>query len=316
MTIAETAAYLAAHDEFLILTHIRPDGDTLGSAAALCHGLRALGKKAYCLENPDMTPRYVPFVSDYLAPAGYAPRTVISVDTASREMVQKNAGGYGQCVDLAIDHHMSNTLYAEDTLVLPRKAACGEIIFDLLRAMDAPVDETCAALLYIAVSTDTGCFKYSNVNADTFRCAADLLDAGAPHTRLNRIFHRAKSRARLALEGYILSHLELYREGKVVLVAVSDAVMAQLGATEDDADDIASICGQVDTSVVSITMRDLKGGGTKISVRTSAGANANEICAILGGGGHKAAAGCSLKDVAMDEARQQILAAVDQAYKD
>ena len=138
--------------------------------------------------------------------------------------------------------------------------------------------------------------------------------AGAPHVRLNRIFHRAKSKARLALEGYILSHMECYRDGQVILVAVDDQVLQSLGATEDDTDDIASIPGRLDSSVVSITMRDLEEGGTKISVRTTAQADANAICTLLGGGGHKAAAGCSLKGVGMDEARRQILAAVDQVY--
>ncbi len=315
MNIQDAAAFLRQHDGYLILTHVRPDGDTLCSAAALCRGLRALGKQAYCLENPGATSRYLPFISSYTAPAAFQPATVLSVDTASLDMLQKNAGDYAARIDLAIDHHMSHSPYAAAQCVVPEKAACGEIIYALLGALGYTLDADCAGLLYIAVSTDTGCFQYSNVRADTFRCAAALLEAGAPHTRLNRIFHRAKSRARLALEGYMLSHLESYRDGKVILVAISDETLRALGATEDDAEDIASIPGQVDTSVVSITMRDLAEGGTKISVRTGAGANANAICAILGGGGHDAAAGCSLKGIPMDEARRQILSAVDQVYE-
>lgn len=314
MNISQCAAYLAAHDSYLILTHTRPDGDTLCSAAALCRGLRGLGKRAFCLENPGLTPRYTPYVSPYHAPAGFVPAVVLSVDTASLDMLQKNAGPYAQRVDLAIDHHMSNSLYAAESCVVPEKAACGEIIFALLQELGYQPDPDCAALLYIALSTDTGCFKYSNVNAATFRCAAALLEAGAPHVRLNRIFHRAKSRARLALEGHILSHLEYYRDGKVVLAAVPDSLLETLGAGEDDTEDIASISGQVDSSVVSITLRDMAEGGTKISVRTAAGADANAICALLGGGGHKAAAGCSLKGLSMDQAREKILAAVDQVY--
>lgn len=315
MNISQSAEWLLSRDNFLILSHIRPDGDTLCSAAALCRGLRALGKRVYCLENPGITERYLPYLSPYHAPADFTPDHVLSVDTASRGMLQPNAGAWADRVELAIDHHMSHVPYAQDSCILPEKAACGEIIYDLLLALGYRLDGDCAGLLYIAVSTDTGCFKYSNVNAATFRCAAALLDAGAPHVRLNRIFHRAKSRARLALEGYILSHLESYREGKVILVTVPDTVLRQLGATENDTEDIASLAGQVDSSVVSVTLRDLAGGGAKISVRTSAGADANAICSLLGGGGHKAAAGCSLPGLSLEAAKARILEAVDQAYK-
>ena len=180
MTIADVAAWLQAHDNYLILTHVRPDGDTLCSAAALCRGLRALGKQAFCLENPGLTPKYSPFVSPYHAPAGFSPDTVLSVDTAAPDMLQSNAGAYAGQIDLAIDHHVSNTRYAQNSCVVPEKAACGEIIFAILSQLGYPLDADCAGLLYIAVSTDTGCFQYSNVNAETFRCAAALWPPAPP----------------------------------------------------------------------------------------------------------------------------------------
>ncbi|MBP5165986.1 MAG: DHH family phosphoesterase, partial [Oscillospiraceae bacterium] len=153
--------WLGGHDDYLIINHRNPDGDALGSAAALCRGLRQAGKRARVLENPDMTERYAGWVKDYCL-GDFEPRRIISVDLADEGIIQSNASGYIGRVDLAIDHHPSNTHYAAAEFVLPEKASCGEIIYMLLRALCGGVDSETATLLYIAVTTDTGCFRYKN----------------------------------------------------------------------------------------------------------------------------------------------------------
>lgn len=180
-TLPEAAAWLRQNDCYLLLTHRRPDGDTLGSAAALCRGLRQLGKAAWLLENPEVTPKYAPYLTGLTVPAPLEGATVLAIDTASPGLLPENAQPLADNVQLCIDHHGSNTGYAAATLVAPGCAACGEVIFRLLEALTVPVDKGIAEALYLAIATDTGCFRYSNVTAETMRIAAQLMDLSLIH---------------------------------------------------------------------------------------------------------------------------------------
>lgn len=129
MTIRECADFLKSRDGFLILSHVRPDGDTLGSCAALSHALNRMGKTAWMYPNEEITETLLPFVKPYFAPDGFEAQTIISVDVASEQMLIGNSGWN---VDLCIDHHPSNTHYASETCVIPERASCGEIILDVI----------------------------------------------------------------------------------------------------------------------------------------------------------------------------------------
>ena len=163
-------------DNILVLSHIRPDGDTLGSGAALCSALRRAGKTAYIYENPEITDRYLPYVRPWFAPSGFVPDYTVAVDIAEPGLFPL---GYAGTVRLCIDHHPSNARYAADLLLRDKKSACGEIVLELIKLLHGAPDRAEATLLYIAISTDTGCFQYSNTNSDTLRAAAETLDAGA-----------------------------------------------------------------------------------------------------------------------------------------
>ena len=189
MTLNECIDYLKNNDGYLLLTHIRPDGDTLGSAAALCHILRRMGKIAYLWDNPQVTETFEPFVSPYVAPEGFSPACVVAVDLASENLFPEGFS-HGTKVDLCIDHHPTNSGYAERLLCLPEKASCGEIVLELGKLALGKIDKTTANFLYVAVSTDCGCFVYANTKADTHRAAAELIDAGAEYKRLNKLLFR------------------------------------------------------------------------------------------------------------------------------
>ena len=135
LTAIEAGELLLQSDDFLILTHANPDGDTCGSAAGLCAALRVLGKRSYILPNSTITPMYLPFISDYLSDGEFNPRCVISVDIADTQLFPAGAEDYIPCVDLCIDHHSSNKFYAKNTLLNEHAAACGEIILDLIGRM-------------------------------------------------------------------------------------------------------------------------------------------------------------------------------------
>ena len=168
MTIQETAALLQTMDRVLLLTHVRPDGDTIGSAAALCRALRDLGKTAYLLPNPGITETYESYAAPYWAEEGFTPDFVVAVDIAALSLLPENAKKYASCIDLAIDHHPSNEGFAKESCVLAEMAACGEIIYEIAGLM-TPMTAEIALPLYVAVSTDTGCFVYANTTAHTHR---------------------------------------------------------------------------------------------------------------------------------------------------
>ena len=160
MTVKETAAFLRQHDNYLILTHKRPDGDTIGCAAALCEGLRALGRTAWICPHTEETHLFTPYLEGRLAPEGYVPETVVSVDIAARSLFTWAGEPWlARGVDLAIDHHPSQAFFAAQTCLDAGRAACGELIYDILREL-GPITPAMAVPLYVAVSTDTGCFLF------------------------------------------------------------------------------------------------------------------------------------------------------------
>ena len=310
LTCKETAEWLRERDDFLILTHRRPDGDTLGSAAGLCSGLREIGKRAYLLENPETTERYLEYVAPYAASADFVPRFVISVDTADAGILQNNATPYLERVDLCIDHHGSCTGYAAFTCLEAEKASCGEVVYDVLMALSGKVSAESALPLYVALATDTGCFVYANVTADTLCVAGELLRAGADHVTVNKKLFRTKSRGRIALDGALFSSLAFYCGGQVAVCVVTQALLTECGVTEDDLDDIATIPNQVEGVRIGIVVKELPVGGCRVSVRTVPGVNANVICQKFGGGGHSMAAGCTV-DASPSEAARRLVEAAE-----
>ena len=311
MTTAEAAARLAAMDQVLILTHVRPDGDTIGSAAALCCGLRALGKTAYLLPNPELTATYAPYAAPYLAEADFAPAYVVSVDIAALSLLPENARPYQDRIALAIDHHPSQEFFARETCLEADSAACGEIVYDILRQL-MPLTPEMALPLYVAISTDTGCFVYGNTTADTHRTAAALMETGIPAAELNKRHFRTKTLKRLRIESRIVEGMELFDGGETAVAAVDLAMVAQLGADERDLEDIASFVGQVEGVKNAITIRELRPGTCKLSLRTDPEVlNASRVCALLGGGGHAAASGATVEG-SVEEAKRAILWAIEQ----
>ena len=308
MNAESIAALLRSWDSILLVTHRNPDGDTMGSGAALCSALRRCGKTAYLYPNAQVTEKLGAFVAPYFAPQDFVPQHILSVDVAVEKMF---AEGFAGTVELAIDHHPSNSHYAPVELIDSERASCGEIVYSVILALCGGVSREEADLLYIALSTDCGCFQYANTDAHALRTAAELLEAGADNARLNLLFFRKVSPARLKLEGMIYDGMRFYRDGKVVVALVTDEMLAAAGASEEDCDDLAGLAGRAESGSVSITIRDYPGGASKVSVRSGSSFDSCALCARFGGGGHKMAAGCNLP-VPPDQARELLLAAVNE----
>ena len=311
MTAQECSQLLLSKNNILIITHTNPDGDTLCSAAALCSALRRAGKRANLFRNLAVTTKYMPHVEKYFAPKSFKSKYIVSVDVATEKMF---AEGFDGAIDLCIDHHPTNSHYAKKELVCPDKAACGEIVLAVIKEMCGGITQEEADLLYIAVTTDTGCFQYLNTNAATFRAAAELLEYGADTGMVNVKFFRKASRARLKLEGMIYSTMGFYRDGKISVVIITKEMLRQAGAGEEDCDDLAGLAGRAEGASVNITIRERDNGSSKVSVRTGRDVSSSDICAVFGGGGHAMAAGCTI-DCPPEKARDMLLAVIDEVWK-
>ncbi len=307
LTASECAAWLGEHDDYIIISHRRPDGDTLCSGAALCSALRRAGKRAWCFDNPETTDTYRPFVAPYLAPEGLSPSTLVTVDVASEGLFP---AGIFTPVPLAIDHHPSNSRFAENLCLAAERSSCGELVMEIIKALCGSMTAGEANLLYAAVSTDTGCFQYSNTNAATLRAAAELVECGAENSALNTLLFRTMSRARMALEGRMLTGMRYFKDGRISVNIVTQAMLDECGADENDCDDLAGIAGKAKGSLISLTIREVA-EGSKVSARSKPGINVSDVCAVYGGGGHAMAAGVTL-NCGVEEALELMLRAIDE----
>lgn len=307
MNVTETAEYLKKLDNVLILTHVRPDGDTIGSAAALCLALREMGKTAYLLYNEGITSTYESYAAPCWAPADFVPDHVVSVDIATLGLLPDSAKIYADRIELAIDHHPSQEFFAPNVCLEADSAACGEIIYEIIRQL-TEITPDIAAAIYIAVSTDTGCFQYANTTPRTHRIAAEVMELISV-ADINKAIFRSKSPVRLKMEAWMVDHMELYDNDRVVVMQIPLWLRQEMQATEADIEELSALAPQVQGTDCGITLRELSPGEIKVSVRTGARVDACTVCRKVGGGGHKAASGATVKGT-MDEVKAQLLAAV------
>ena len=310
MNISDVAARLRGMDRILILTHVRPDGDTIGCASALCQALRDMGKDAYLLYNPEITATYAPYAADYWAPEGWEPQHVVSTDVAVLDLLPDNAAPFRDRIALAIDHHPSHSYFAAESYVDASAAACGEILYAVIREL-TDITPAIALRLYVAIATDCGCFVYSNTTANTHRIAAELMAHDFGVAEINKALFRTKSKVRLKMEAHMAAHMELYDNDRVVVMTIPLRLREEMHATEADIEELSSLAALVEGTDCAITLRELRDGVIKVSLRTGPRVNATEVCARLGGGGHRAAAGATVSGT-MDEVKLAVLGAVEE----
>ena len=301
LTRADAARFLLEHDHFAILSHRRPDGDTVGSSAALCRGLRLLGKTAHVLVNKEVTPRFAWLHEGLTKSWVEEGDTIVSVDVASPEMLPADFRPLLEKIALRIDHHSSATSFTEQELVDGDSASCAEVVWDVLELMGVKADRALAEAVYVGVSTDTGCFRFSNTTAHTFSVAALCTRAGARIYELNQELFETNTLERLKMQAWIVEHLELLRGGEMAICAIPRVVEEEIGVNEDDMDNISNFPRTVAGVRMAATLRETVDGETKLSVRAVPGCDATAVTVRFGGGGHKGAAGASMK-LPLDEA--------------
>ena len=312
MTRNDCAAWLLDHDHFCILTHARPDGDTLGSASALCVGLRQLGKSAHLLHNDGASP-FLDRCQLGLTKAWPAENdTLVTVDVASPNLLPANAVPLLGRISLRIDHHASATSFTQEELVDPTSAACGEIVYDLLTSMGCCITKEIAWRLYIAISTDTGCFRYSNTTASTYRVAAACAETGADLYPITQELFDTTSISELKLQNWMVDHAVFLHGGMAAVCAVPKEL--EESVSQEDLEGISGFLRSIEGVKISATIRQTE-SGSKMSVRAVPGFDASAVCRKFGGGGHRGAAGASL-EVSLEEAVKIACEALTEVVKD
>ena len=294
INLKDTAEFLKTHDNYFILTHQNPDGDTMGSGFALCYALRGIGKNANVLCSDEFPRRYGFMYSDY-EPQKFSPETIVAVDVADAKLLGSKLAQYGEYVDLCIDHHISNTEYAKRLLVYPDASAACEVIYRVLAEMEVSLDKHIAECLYTGISTDTGCFKYGNTTRLSHLIAARLMEFDIDIEQINREMFDIKSKARLMVEQYILSSMEYYMDDKCAIASVTLETIEETGLASEDFEGISGMTVQPEGVKVGVIIKEKDPGKFKISMRSASEIDVSDICRKFGGGGHVKAAGCTLE---------------------
>jgi len=306
VTLKKAASLLLEHDDITILCHRHPDGDTIGSAFGLCMALRSLGKKANVLCG-DIIPRKYAYIFESIEPMDFREKYIVSVDVADSPLLGDLEGEYAQRIDLCIDHHGSNRIKAPHHYIDDKAAATGEIIYQLLEPLGAELTKCIAISLYTALSTDTGCFRYSNVTARTHIIAAKLIETGIDANMVNLVMFETKSMARFNLEREIMSGVDFRYDGRMAIITLTNEMLTRNAVNEGDIDGLSAMARNIEGVDLGIMIRELADGGFKISARSSRAVNACDFCRMFGGGGHPAAAGCTITGVCLEEARQMLV---------
>ena len=291
----------------LILFHIHPDADAVGSAFALALWLKEQGSPAYCLCADEMPERLAFLVKglqeSVLAgsvPAGFENARVITVDTASPAQLGALYDLYGDRISLMIDHHERGTPYA-DHLIAPC-AASGEIVYDLVAASGADMPQRCSELLYAAIVSDTGGFRYSNTTPATHLRAAALLASGIDAADLCHRLLEMKSRKVMTAEHAGFERIRLSFGGKVATITFPHDLVVSLGLSDGHLCTLIDLARQIEGVEVAAVIRQTSGAPVfRLSARANVDLDVAAVCATFGGGGHRRAAGGTMEGFATIE---------------
>jgi len=309
---AKAAQLLSDNDNFLILTHAQPDGDTVGSGYGLCLGLRSLGKKANVICSDKIPEKYA-YILENVADEQFEAQCVVAVDVADIELLGKYKE-LGKTALLCIDHHSTNKLFAKYSLV-DTGAAAAENVYLVLKELGVEITPLIADCIFTGVSTDTGCFMYMNVTPRTHRIAADLIEYGANAGMINQLMFDTKKYGYVMLQKLALEGLEMHFDNRCALIVLTQEMMQSCGISETEVEGIAAMPRQIEGVLAGVTIRERSDGSYKVSMRTRDPIDASEICGKLGGGGHKRASGCQFY-CSLDEAKGTILSYIGQALEE
>lgn len=298
-------------ESFLLVTHMGPDGDAVGSALGLYHTLRTMGKKPVLLDV-DPVPRIYEFLPGHEAYVSEVPSgefdMLVMLDCGEIERT-----GFDQLpgkIRAVIDHHLTERDFGDIRWVLPSASSTGEMVYHLAGALGVDIDEDAALCLYTAIFTDTGGFRYSGATSSSFRAAAHMVDKGVDPWYVTEHVYESPSMERVTLMGKAMAGLKL--RGQVALISVTDGMYAETGTSAEDTENFANMARGINGVEVGIFLRQLAPDAFKVSMRSKGRVNVAAIAESLGGGGHHNAAGAVLRGT-LEEAENRIFSIVQDA---
>ena len=317
--LSELAAFLKAHDDYAVLGHISPDGDTSGCCIALCLALKAMGKRAFVHLPGGLARMYACFECSAEIISGgelpYVPQTAFSVDVSEIHRLGSGREIFDSCAHTAmLDHHGTNPGFGEVQFVDGGAAACGELAMELIRELGVELNEEMAAWIYVAICTDCGRFGFSSTRPETMIAAADCLRAGIDVDKIHRLLYRTRSEGRTRLLGLVLSGLEMNEEKTMCWARLTDAMLEEAHALREDNEGVVNYLLEIE-GVQFACLAEQRGEATKFSLRSKPPFDAAANVAVpLGGGGHAQAAGVTL-DMPMEQALETVLERARAALK-
>ncbi len=319
-SVKEAADYLKIPQKTLVLYHARPDGDTVGCALALTYALRSLGSEAYAA-GEDEIPERLRFLSAPTfesalyrnLPSDFHPERIVTVDAAAPELLGSLFDLLEGKIDLMIDHHEFNSPFANNC-ICPEVSSCGEVVKNIIfRMFDSPseIPKEILDCCYAAISSDTGCFKYSNVTPETHKTAAELIIMGVNAAEINTLLFDTKSEKQLRAESLAAQRMSLHHEGKVSVVTFPYDLKEEYALSDEHLETIVDIARCVSGVSVALAVKQPKKDNKyRISLRSNSNVDVSRICAAFGGGGHRKAAGCTVEASNADEAARLVLAKI------
>jgi phosphoesterase RecJ-like protein len=309
---SEIGRALHEYQSFAVMSHVRPDGDALGSQIALALSLEQLGKEVRVWNEDGMLEKYSFLARAEVLSKPPAEAEDVDVAVALDTAIQNRLGTTLQAIRSAkvwinIDHHPSNPGYGDLVYIDPTAPATGQILFELIKQQQLPLDADIAQNLYVAISTDTGSFQYPNTTARTFEIAAELVRCGVDVGRISQLTYENYPRRRIELLRELLATMRFELDGRVASFSLSLKTAAQLGVLPEDNEGLIDHLRAIRGVIVAVFFEELAGGKVRVSMRSKD--EKVDVCAIcqkFGGGGHVLAAGARIRG-ALTEVEERVL---------
>ena len=313
--LSDAVAFLTKYDSFLLMAHVAPDGDTLGSCLALQKLLQQLGKQAWVVCDDPLPHLYafLPGADGLLAPdAAVDAQAFVAVDCADVGRTGSQWDRVGTKPSLCIDHHITNPAFATVNHI-EDCAATGELICLLYEAFGQPINPEVGACLYTAIATDTGNFAYSSVTPRTFALMGKVMESGFDLPECNRLIYRNQRLQKLRMTARTVENAKLYRDGQVIVATLSKAETEAVDGLKADAEGIIDSLRDVETVVVACFLREEGASEVKLSLRAKDRVDCAALARAYGGGGHLRAAGATLH-MSLAEAEAEVTKALLTAF--
>ncbi len=315
-TLEEIARVLHENERFVVLSHVRPDGDALGCEIAMALCLRQLGKTATAWNEDGVLEkfRYLP-QSELVSMPPAEPQdfdVAIALDTAAHDRLGSSclAAVRSAKVWINLDHHISNGGYGDLVYIDPKAPATGQILYELIRSQGLPLTYEMADNIFAAISTDTGSFQYPNTTARTFEIGAELVKAGVNVGQLSQKIYESYPRRRIELLRSLLNVLRLTCEDRIASFALTIEMAEAIGAKPEDNEGLIDVIRAIDSVVVAAFIEELPDGKVRISLRSKdPQVDVCKVCKSFGGGGHTMAAGARIRG-SVHEVEEKVLQAI------